>query len=162
MKIEGHYTFQLPIQDVYDALKNEELLREAVPGKVHFDMTSPTHYEASMDLDIPKFGGHYEGSVDVTNTQDPSFYDLSAQGQGPDRYVTATGRVELRSLGPNETEVHYSGKTDALKGFNRFVKMAAAPLVVRFANRGLSHLERYIQQRPSPPSPLSQNLRGGS
>ena len=147
MKIEGSYTFQLPIQEVYDALKNEELLRAAIPGKVHFDMTSPTHYEASMDLDVPKFGGHYEGTVDVTNTEEPSFYDLSAQGQGPGRYVTATGRVELRSLGPNQTEVHYSGKTDALKGFNRFFQMAATPLAVRFANRGLSHLERHIQQQ---------------
>lgn len=147
MKIEGYYTFQLPIQDVYDALKDEKLLREAVPGKVHFEMTSSTHYEASMDLDVPKFGGHYEGSVDVTDTQEPSFYDLSAQGQGPGRHVTATGRVALRSLGANETEVHYSGETDVLEGFNRFFKMAAAPLAVRFANRGLAHLERYIQQR---------------
>lgn len=147
MKIEGHYTFQLPIQEVYDALKDEELLRGAIPGKVHFNMTSPTHYEVSMNLDIPKFGGHYEGSLDVTNTQEPSFYELSAQGEGPGRKVTATGRVELRSLGPNQTKVHYFGKTDVLKGFNRFVKLAAAPLAVRFANRGLSHLERYIQER---------------
>lgn len=145
MKIEGTYTFQLPIQDVYDALKNEKLLRAAIPGKVHFDMTTPTHYEASMDLDVPKFGGHYEGSVDVTYTEEPFFYDLSAQGQGPGRYVTAKGRVQLRSLGKNQTEVHYSGQTDALEGFNRFLKIAAAPLAVRFANRGLSHLERYIQ-----------------
>ena len=146
MKIEGRYTFNLPIQDVYDALKDEELLREALQGKANFKMTSPTHYEASMDLNVPKFGGHYEGSVDVTARQEPSFYEFSARGNGMGRDVTATGRVNLRKLGPNKTEVHYSGTTDALKGFNRFVKMAAGPVAVRFANKGLAHLEQYIKK----------------
>ena len=147
MKIEGRYTFNLPIQEVYDALKDEELLRGALPGQVYFKMTSPTHYEASMDLDIPKFGGHYEGSLDITATQEPSFYELSVTGNGMGRDLTAKGRVNLRKIGPNKTELHYFGETDAFKEFNRFVKMAARPVAVRFANQGLKHLEQYIQKR---------------
>ncbi|MGB0387821.1 MAG: CoxG family protein [Ardenticatenaceae bacterium] len=147
MKIEGRYTFELPIQVVYDALKDEELLRGALSGQVHFEMTSPTHYKASMDLNVPKFGGHYEGSLDVTKTKEPTFYELSASGNGMGRDVTAEGRVELRKLGPNKTEVHYVGTTDALKDSNWFVKKAAQPIAARFANKGLAHLEKYILSR---------------
>jgi carbon monoxide dehydrogenase subunit G len=147
MKIEGRYTFNLPIQEVYDALRDEELLREALPGKVDFKMTSSTHYEAAMDLDVPKFGGHYAGSVDITDTQAPHYYQLSVKGTGMGRDVTAKGRIELTQIEPSKTEVHYVGTTDALDGYNRFVKMAAPSIAARFANRALNHLEPLIIAR---------------
>lgn len=146
IKIEGQYTFQLPIQDVYDALRDEALLRFALPGKVYFKMTSPTHYEAAMDLDVPKFGGHYAGALNVTDTEVPTYYDLSAHGEALGRQITATGRVELKALSPVQTEVHYLGETDAFDDFNRFIRMAAPPVAARLANRGLAHLEEAIQR----------------
>ena len=147
MKIEGRYTFNLPIQEVYDALRDEELLREALPGKVDFKMTSDTHYEAAMQLDVPKFGGHYAGSVDITDTQAPDYYQLSVKGTGMGRHITANGRVELSQIEASKTEVHYLGTTDALDGFNRFIKRAAPSIAARLANRGLNHLERFMMAR---------------
>ncbi|MBA3533993.1 MAG: carbon monoxide dehydrogenase, partial [Ardenticatenales bacterium] len=44
MKIEGRYIFHVPIEDVYEALRDEALLRQALPGHVYFKMTSPTEY----------------------------------------------------------------------------------------------------------------------
>jgi carbon monoxide dehydrogenase subunit G len=147
VKIEGRYTFDLPIEVVYNALRDEALIREAMPGKVTFRMTTPTHYEAAMTLDVPRFGGHYAGSLDVTGTQVPSYYDLVARGKGLGRDVTARGRVTLTSLPDNRTEVHYLGETDALDHSNRLVQIAAPPICAAFANRGLSHLEDVIQRR---------------
>jgi carbon monoxide dehydrogenase subunit G len=145
--IEGHYTFNLPIEVVYNALRDEALIREAMPGQVTFRMTSPTHYEAAMTLDIPKFGGYYAGSLNVTGTQVPSFYDLVAEGEGLGRKVTASGRVSLKLLEDNRTEVHYKGETDAFDHSNRLVRMAAPPICAAFANRGLAHLDDVIQRR---------------
>src|SRR5688500_483473 len=99
--IEGRYTLDLPVEVVYNALRDEALLREAMPGKVIFRMTSPTHYEAAMTLDVPKFGGFYAGALDVTGTQVPSYYDLVARGEGLGREVTASGRVTLTALDGN-------------------------------------------------------------
>lgn len=156
IKIEGRYTFQLPIDEVYAALQNEALIRQALPGQVYFKMESPTHYVAAMELDVPRFGGQYRGSLDVTETRAPDFYVLEARGEGMGRHVTAQGRVELTALGPGETEVRYRGTTDALDGYNRLVQMAAPPIASRLANRGLEHLERAIhdwRDRPSPADP---------
>lgn len=147
MKIEGQYIFHLPIQTVYDALRDEALIRTALPGQVYFRMTSPTHYEAAMELDVPRFGGHYAGSLDVTDTESPSYYVLVARGEGQGRQMEAQGRVELRALGPAETEVHYEGETNALDPYNRFFQIAAAPIAARLINRGLAHLERTIEAR---------------
>jgi carbon monoxide dehydrogenase subunit G len=145
--IEGRYTFKLPIEVVYNALRDEVLLREAMPGQVTFRMTSPTRYEAAMTLDVPRFGGHYAGSLDIVATQFPAYYDLVARGQGLGHDVIASGRVTLTSLDDNRTEVHYRGETDAFDHTNRFVQMAAPPVCAHFANRGLAHLEDVIQRR---------------
>lgn len=147
MKLEGYYTFHLPIEEVYHALKDEALIRYALPGQVHFRMTSPTHYEAAMDLDVPRFGGHYSGSVEVIETEAPFYYRLRARGRGLGRDVEAEGLVELMPLEPSVTELHYVGVTDALDGLNSFIRMAAPPVATRFANRGLEHLERAIVER---------------
>lgn len=145
--IEGRYTFDLPIQVVYDALRDENLIREALPGRVKFDMTSPTHYEASMTLDIPRFGGFYEGELDVVATEEPYYYDLVVQGSGLGRHVTASGRVALATTGYEQTEVHFKGETDAFDSYNRWVQMAAPPIAAAFASRGLDHLHKVIQRR---------------
>lgn len=159
MKIEGRYVFHLPIQEVYDALRDEDLIRDALPGKVYFKMTTPTHYEAAMDLDIPRFGGHYSGELDVTATESPTYYQLFATGHGLGRQVQAVGRVTLTALESEKTEVTYLGTTNALDGANALVLMAAPPIAARFANRGLEHLERIIHERKraaeAPPAPDS-------
>lgn len=147
MKIEGRYIFELPIDVVYEALRDEELIRQALPGNVFFRMTSPTHYEASMELDVPRFGGKYSGDLDVIDTRPPSYYRLKARGQGPDRNVLAEGIVELKSRGADETEVRYIGETDAFVGLNRLVQLAAPKIAAQLANRGLHHLEKVILHR---------------
>src|SRR5688572_22085508 len=103
--IEGRYTFNLPIEVVYNALRDEALIRDAMPGQVTFRMTSPTRYEAAMTLDVPRFGGHYAGTLDVTGTQFPSWYDLVARGTGLGRNVVASGRVSLKELEGSRVEV---------------------------------------------------------
>lgn len=150
MKIQGQYTFELPIEQVYEALRDERLLRRTIPGSVHFHMSSPTRYEAAMELEVPRFGGHYEGWVDVLETTTPTHYRLRAHGVGPDRSVVAEGTVTLEALGPSRTLVRYDGTTDALDGFNRLIQMAAHPFAVRFANRGLSELEAIIRAEQHP------------
>ena len=152
MKIEGRYIFQLPIEEVYDALQDEALIRDAMPGHVHFRMTTPTHYEAAMELDVPRFGGAYVGELEVLESVRPTYYRLRAVGQGPGPRIHAEGIVELFALSPEETEVHYIGFTDALAGYNRFVQSAAAPIAAQLANRGLRHLEQVIHaRRPTAP-----------
>ena len=145
--IEGKYTFDLPIETVYNALRDEALIRDALPGKVTFQMTTPTHYQAGMDLDVPRFGGRYEGALDVIGTEAPLYYDLVAQGTGLGRSVTAQGRVALKELAPNKTEVRYEGGTDAFDHLNRFVRMPIPAICAAFANRGLAHLEDTIKRR---------------
>lgn len=147
MNITGHYTFLFPIERVYEALQDEALIREALPGHVYFRMTSPTRYEAAMELDVPKFGGRYSGELEVVESKVPTFYRLHAQGTGPERAMSAQGTVTLHPIEPERTELHYAGTTDALSEYNRLFQKMAEPLAVRLANRGLAHLERIMRER---------------
>lgn len=145
IRIAGHYHFHLPIEVVYDALRDETLIRHALPGRVRFQMTTPTRYEAAMTLDVPRFAGEYEGTLDVIEMTRPSFYRLQARGTGHGRYVEAGGEVTLTALTPEETELRYEGSTDAFDDLNRLVLMAAPPIVAQLVNRGLHHLEQVVK-----------------
>lgn len=155
MKIQGHYTFELPIEQLFEALRDERLLRQTIPGSVHFHMSAPTRYDAAMELAVPRFGGHYEGWIDVLESISPTFYRLRAHGTGPGRSVVAEGTVTMEALGPAQSLLRYEGVTDALDDFNRLIQMAAHPFVVRLINRGLGELEAIIlaEQHPAGSSP---------
>ncbi len=158
MKIEGHYLFHLPIHVVYYALQDEALIRQAMPGRVQFAMTSPTRYEIAVELDMPRFGGHYSGALEVVETEPPFFYRLYAFGYGMNREMEAGGIVELRDLAPNETELYYFGETDAFDHLNRLFQMAAAPVAPQLINRALHHLETVIHQRNAAASERPQQV----
>ena len=146
-KIEGNYTFHQPIQDVYQAFQDKELIRAALPGRVHFEAPSPDEYKLALQLDIPKVGGLYEGLMNITNTKAPSYYELTANGKGPGRNLGANGRIELSQIDANKTELHYVCKTDAFDSYNRFVRMAAAPVAKRLVTQGMWYLERTIKEQ---------------
>ena len=114
-------------------------------------MTSPTRYEAAMTLDVPRFAGEYEGTLDVIETTRPTFYRLAARGTGHGRYVEAEGEVHLIELAPEETELRYAGSTDAFDDLNRLVLMAAPPIVAQLVNRGLHHLEQVVKSTRQQP-----------
>ena len=145
-KIEGNYTFHLPIEKVYHAFQDKDLIRAALPGRVHFEMPSSKEYKLALQLDAPKVGGLYQGSMNITDTQNPSYYELSAAGQGPSNNLAATGRIELSSVDANKTEVRYVCKTDAFDKYNRLIRMAAGPVAKRMVVQGMWYLERTIQQ----------------
>lgn len=144
-KIEGTYTFHLPIEKVYDAFQNEGLIRTALPGRVHFKMPSPKQYDLAVQLDIPKVGGLYKGSMNITDTQPLSYYQLSANGEGPSRNLEAAARLDLKKVAAHKTDVHYVCKTDAFDSYNRFVRMAATPFAKRLITQGMWYLERTIK-----------------
>ena len=145
-KIEGNYTFHLPIEKVYNAFQDKDLIRAALPGRVHFEMPASNEYKLALQLDVPKVGGLYQGSMNITDTRVPSYYELSASGQGPSNNLAATGRIELSPVDASKTDVRYVCQTDAFDKYNRLVRMAAGPVAKRMVTQGMWYLERTIQQ----------------
>lgn len=145
-KIEGNYTFHQPIDKVYNAFQDKELIRAALPGRVHFEMPSPEEYKLALQLDVPKFGGLYQGSMKIEKTSSPSYYELSAAGDGAGRKMGANAEIKLSAIDANKTDVRYICKTDAFDSYNRLVRMAAAPFAKKMVTQGMWYLEHTMQK----------------
>jgi carbon monoxide dehydrogenase subunit G len=169
MKIEGRFLFHAPIPVVYDALQNAELIHKAMPGGLLFARTSPSTFEAAMEVNVPKFSGHYAGTVTIVNTEVNRFYDLFVQGTGAHSHITATGVVTLEGVEDQfQTQVIYVGHTDAADHLNRFAQAVVQRIAIEVINLGLRRLEGEVQRRreaernmgepggPTPPSGPSE------
>lgn len=108
MNIEGTYTFQAPIEQVWQTLLDPEVLAKSLPGIENMKTTGPDSYEATMHVGVAAVQGTYSGKVVILDKQEPSHYRLQAEGNGTRGFVKAEGTVDLAQQNGN-TIASYKG-----------------------------------------------------
>ena len=95
MNIEGTYTFQAPIERVWNSLLDPEVLAKALPGIEGMRVTGPDSYEATMHVGVAAVKGTYSGKVSISDKQAPKHYRLHAEGSGARGFVNGDGSIDL-------------------------------------------------------------------
>ncbi len=95
MNIEGTYTFQAPIEQVWNSLLDPEILAKALPGIEGMRVTGPDSYEATMHVGVAAVKGTYSGKVSISDKQAPNHYRLHAEGSGARGFVNGEGTIDL-------------------------------------------------------------------
>src|SRR5690242_16256601 len=95
MNIEGTYTFQAPIEQVWKTLLDPEVLARTLPGIENMKTTGPDSYEATMHVGVAAVQGAYSGKVAILDKEEPKHYRLQAEGNGARGFVKAEGTVDL-------------------------------------------------------------------
>jgi len=135
MDIEGTYTFQAPIEQVWKTLLDPEVLGRTLPGVEQMHLVGPDHYTATMHVGIGVVKGTYSGSVTILDKQEPSHYRLQAEGNGARGFVKAEGTVDLAQHNGN-TIATYKGSAQlggAIAGVGmRMIGGAAKTLINQF------------------------------
>lgn len=108
MNIEGTYTFQAPIEQVWKTLLDPEVLARSLPGIEDMKTSGPDSYEATMHVGVAAVQGTYSGKVAILDKEEPSHYRLQAEGNGTRGFVKAEGTVDLAQQNGN-TIATYKG-----------------------------------------------------
>jgi len=108
MDIEGTYTFQAPIEQVFQTLLDPGVLGRSLPGIENMQATGPDAYEATMHVGVAAVKGVYSGKVVILDKQEPTHYRLQAEGNGARGFVKAEGTVDLAQQNGN-TIASYKG-----------------------------------------------------
>jgi carbon monoxide dehydrogenase subunit G len=108
MDIEGTYTFQAPIEQVWNTLLDPEVLARCLPGVESMRETSPDTYAVQASLNIGAVKGSWSGTVALTDKQAPSHYRLTGDFSSPRGFVKGEGTFDLSAQGSN-TVVRYKG-----------------------------------------------------
>jgi uncharacterized protein len=151
MNIEGTYTFQAPIEQVWKTLLDPEVLGRTLPGIENMKATGPDSYEATMQVGVAAVQGTYNGKVVILDKEAPSHYRLQAEGNGTRGFVKAEGTVDLAQQNGN-TIATYKGAAQ-LGGPIAGVGMRVLPGVAKMMINqffGTIAEELHAQQEPAP------------
>jgi carbon monoxide dehydrogenase subunit G len=110
MRIEGEYTFGGPREDVWEMVRDPEVLATCLPGTQSLKLVGNNEYEGEMQVHIGPIAGVFSGRLVVSDEVPPESCTLAVEGKGKPGFVNGTGKVRLSEHGDNQTLMTYEGE----------------------------------------------------
>lgn len=82
MDMQGSERIEAPVETVWRALNDPEILKQAIPGCESLEMTSDTTMAARVVLKIGPIKAKFDGAVELQNLNPPNSYTISGEGKG--------------------------------------------------------------------------------
>ena len=109
MKLEGEYVFNGPREQVWELVRDPDVLASALPGTQSLQQVSENEYEGDINLRMGPVAGVFSGRLVVSNEQPPESCTLEVDGQGKPGFIKGTGNVNLTDQGDGTTLMAYEG-----------------------------------------------------
>lgn len=110
MKLEGEYIFNGPREEVWDLVRDPEVLATALPGTKSLNKIGENEYQGEMHVRVGAVAGVFSGRVVVGDEVPPESYTLSVEGKGSPGFAKGTGHVRLIDQGDGTTLMKYEGE----------------------------------------------------
>ena len=111
--IEGEERIAAPIDKVWAALNNPEVLKESIPGCESLEKKSDTELAATVVLKIGPIKATFQGEVTLLNLNPPHSYTIQGEGKGGIAGFAKGGAdVTLSEDGADTTVLKYAAKAD--------------------------------------------------
>jgi carbon monoxide dehydrogenase subunit G len=99
VKLEGTYTFDAPPERVWALLLSPEALKNCVPGCEKLEPMGEDSYAATMKVGVASIRGTYNGTVRITDKDEPRSYTLNVEGSGGPGFVRGVAKISLEPAG---------------------------------------------------------------
>ncbi|QIG43967.1 carbon monoxide dehydrogenase subunit G [Nocardioides anomalus] len=182
MKITGSHVVDQPVDRVWAALLDPQVLVSTIPGCSRLEETGPHAYDMTVTAGVAAIKGTYDGCCALADLHEHESLTMRLTGAGAPGTVDATVAVRFSSPGPGQTEIAYDA--DAVVGgmvggvgqrmlssvskrmAGEFFGNVAAALEAGGAGGAPAHLptaESLSGAHTSPPEgvPTAQSLTGG-
>ena len=111
--IEGEERIAAPVEKVWEALNDPEILKEAIPGCQSLEKKSDTEMAATVVLKIGPIKATFAGEVTLKNLNPPRSYTIEGEGKGGIAGFAKGGAdVSLTEDGVDATILKYAAKAD--------------------------------------------------
>ena len=113
MEIEGEERIAAPVETVWKALNDPDVLKDCIPGCESLEKTSDTEFAATVSLKIGPIKAKFNGAVELTNLNPPHSYTISGEGKGGVAGFAKGGAdVSLKEDGADATILSYKASAD--------------------------------------------------
>jgi hypothetical protein len=110
MKLEGDHIFNGPRKEVWEMIRDPEILSTALPGESKLEKLSETEYNGMMNVRIGPVSGTFNGKLVVSNEVPPESCTLTVDGKGAPGFVKGVGHVKFVEQEANTTYMTYTGE----------------------------------------------------
>ena len=110
MKIEGEYTFDGPREDLWELVRDPEVLATCLPGTQSVQKMSDNEYAGEIKVRIGPISGTFSGQLFVTNEVPPVSCTLSVEGKGKVGFLKGIGNIDMIDQGESKTLMKYTGE----------------------------------------------------
>ena len=113
MDMSGQERIEAPVEAVWQALNDPEVLRACIPGCETLEKTSDNTRAATVVLRIGPIKASFGGTVELTNLNPPHSYTIVGEGKGGVAgFAKGHADVSLAGDGPQATILSYTVKAD--------------------------------------------------
>jgi carbon monoxide dehydrogenase subunit G len=109
VRIEGEYDFHGPREEVWELVRDPDVLATALPGTQSLDQVSESEYAGKMNIRVGPVAGVFSGRIVVSDEVPPESCTLSVEGKGSPGFVKGTGHITLIDQGDDTTLMKYEG-----------------------------------------------------
>jgi len=110
VRIEGEYIFSGPREEVWEVVRDPEVLATAFPGTQSLNKVSESEYEVTMDLRVGPVAGVFAGRIVVSDEVPPESCALTVEGKGAPGFATGAGHIQLLAQEDGTTLMKYEGE----------------------------------------------------
>ncbi|TWG94867.1 hypothetical protein L598_003200000020 [Mesorhizobium sp. J18] len=113
MIIEGEERIEAPVEKVWLALNDPDVLKTCIPGCESLEKKSDTEFEATVSLKIGPIKAKFNGAVELKNLNPPHSYTIAGEGKGGVAgFAKGSAEVTLAEDGPDTTILIYKASAD--------------------------------------------------
>ena len=109
MKLQGEYIFDGPREEVWEIVRDPEVLATALPGTQSLEQVGENEYAGKMNVRIGPVAGVFAGKILVSDEVPPESCTLEVEGKGAPGFGSGTGHVQLIELEDGQTLLKYEG-----------------------------------------------------
>jgi len=111
--MQGEQLLDAPIEVVWAALNEPDVLKKSIPGCESLELTSDNEMVATVVLKVGPIKATFKGQVTLQDLQPPNSYTIVGEGKGGIAGAAkGAASVSLEPVSPNETLLRYDVKVD--------------------------------------------------
>ena len=110
MKLQGEYIFDGPIEEVWEIIRDPEVLATALPGTQSLEQIAENEYAGKMHVRIGPVAGVFAGKILVSDEVPPESCTLQVDGKGAPGFANGTGYIKLFEQEDSRTLMQYEGE----------------------------------------------------
>jgi len=109
VKLQGEYIFDGPREEVWEIVRDPEVLASALPGTQSLEQVGESEYAGTMHVRIGPVAGVFAGKIIVSDEVPPESCTLEVEGKGAPGFANGTGHINLVEQEDGRTLLLYEG-----------------------------------------------------